>query len=296
MAENLEERIKKLKQRLTLISTSLSNAVTQLKSGKIVSAATITELQEEHDRLKTHIARLEAGEEINPTPNPQPPIPVAKGCEFGIPDDFKIKRRPYTLTPDALAQRKKAAKSPNKSKGMEGNTNAYKTGEHCEGFIRQVFRPCLSTCEKYPCAIVKEGETEPGEVCLDKVNFIKTLQAVQSALKDNKLEDLKDLAALRIAGGFEVVQRLISEVLEDGATLYSEKYDKEGKLLMRELKNHPVLPFLAKLMEVLNLTPQDMMITPLIIRKQKTEAKKAQSLAGIISGIGSEKSKDEEDD
>jgi hypothetical protein len=205
--------------------------------------------------------------------------------EYGIPERLRVKRD-YHMSEAALKQRQAAASSPAKSKAMEGNKNAYKTGEHAHGFIRQIFRPCKSTCEKYPCGIVDEGETEPGELCLDKVQFVKTLQTIQAALKNNKIDDFKDLAALRIAGGMEIVDRLIRDILEDGTIVKSEKWDKDGRVLGYELKNHPALPFLAKLMEVMNLSPQDFMITPLIIKKQKTEAKKVRTLGGIIGSIG----------
>jgi hypothetical protein len=233
----------------------------------------------------------------NPTQSPLIKGENPEGeTEYGIPDKLRVKRRPYTLTPAALAQRKAAASTPAKAEAMKGNKNAWKTGEHAQGLIRQIFRPCKSTCPQYPCSIVSEGETEPGEACLDKAQFVRSIQAVESALKDGKLDDFKAIAAVQIAGGIEVIQRLIADILEDGTVVKSEKWDKEGTVLGYELKNHPALPFLAKLMEAMNMTPQDMMATPLIIKKQKTEEKKAKGLADIMSGFGKNLSGPDEGD
>jgi len=214
--------------------------------------------------------------------------------EYGIPDKLRVKRRPYTMSDAAKAQR---ANLKGKSRARPGNKNAWKHGKFSQGFIRQLFRPCLSTCAQYPCAIVEAGKTDPGEICMDKVQFMQTLEAINTALKSGKLEDFKELAAIRIAGGFEVIQRLISDILEDGTVVKSEKWDKDGKVLGYELKNHPALPFLAKLYEVLNLSPQDFMLTPLVIRKMKTEGKKVKTLADLMSGISiGRKEPDEEEE
>ena len=240
------------------------------------------------------LEKLERGEMPSPNSAIRHPQSAIED-DYGIPENLRVKRRLYTMTPEALDQRRKASKSKNKSAGMRANKNAWKTGEHVKGFIRQIFRPCMSTCENFKtCAVIANGETEPGDLCLDKVQFLRTLNAIDTALQTKKLDDLNSIMALRIAGGLEVLERLQRDILEDGTVVKSEKWDKEGALLGYELKNHPALPFLAKLMETLNTTPQDMMVTPMAVKKMKTEEKKAKGLAGFINSIGKNTSDEEE--
>jgi hypothetical protein len=213
--------------------------------------------------------------------------------ESGIPRKMRIKRN-YTMSEAARQQRGKAANSPKKSESMQGNRNAWKTGEHAQGFIRQVFRPCKSTCPKFPCSLMSGGETEPGDLCIDKEEFARALGSIETAVKNGNLDDFKELAAVRMAGGMEVLKRMIFDILEDGNTVKSAKWDKNGVFLGWELKNHPVLPFLPKMFEALNLSPQEFMITPLVIKKTKTEDKKAKTLADIFSGFDGPRQESEE--
>jgi hypothetical protein len=204
----------------------------------------------------------------------------------GIPEHLLIRPRKYTLSEAALKQRQDAANSPAKTEAMLGNANAWKTGEFARSRIRQIFRPCLSTCPNYPCELIDEGETAAGSICLDKKSFVRSLLALQKAMRSGDLTDLKDLAALQIAGGMEVVSLLIDDITTYGTLIKSEKWNKDGVTLGYEIKNNPSLLPLAKLMEVLNLSPAEMMVTPREIRRQKTEAKKARTLGDIMSGIG----------
>lgn len=263
--------------------------VKRINDGEIGLLGELEQLKKLEDRDKSSLlsacAASEGGAKKEETDETSEP-------EFGIPDKLRVKRRPYTLTPAALAQRKAAASTLAKAEAMKGNKNAWKTGEHAQGLIRQIFRPCKSTCPQYPCSIVSEGETEPGEACLDKAQFVRSIQAVESALKDGKIDDFKAIAAVQIAGGIEVIQRLIADILEDGTVVKSEKWDKEGVVLGYELKNHPALPFLAKLMESMNMTPQDMMITPKALSKQETEDEGFKGLADVLSRIGRNVKKD----
>lgn len=230
---------------------------------------------------------------------PQPLSPAASGDE-GTPsgpeteekrkaevlDRLHIRPRQYTLTEAALAQRKAAAGSAEKAKSMLGNKNAWKTGQHAQGFVRQLFRPCLSTCPQYPCELIDDGETAAGSVCLDKAEFVKGLHALQKALRTNDLTDYKELAAIRLAGGFDILGRLQEDILENGVKCFDEKIDKEGKVVGYGLKPNPSLLALPKLMEVLGVSTAELMISPREIKRQKTEARKARTLGDFMSQIG----------
>jgi hypothetical protein len=254
------------------------------------------------DELKK-LEEMEKGE-IPGMAAPKPPSPPEEPeevteedwdkTESGLPSKMRIKRN-YTMSDAALDQRRTAANSGKQSKSMEGNRNAWKTGEHARGFIRQVFRPCKSTCPKFPCSLLSGEEVEPGNICIDKEEFSRSLQAVESAVSSGNLDDLKGLVSVRIAGGMEILKRMILDILEDGASIKSAKWDKNGGFLGWEIKNHPSLPFLPKMYEVLNVTPQEFLSTPLIIKKTKTEDKKAKTLADIMSGLGGPKEEPPED-
>jgi hypothetical protein len=205
--------------------------------------------------------------------------------EYGIPEELRIKRRPYTMTAAALEQRKAASNSPEKAKAMLGNQNAWKTGEHAKGFIRQIFKPCKSTCTQYPCQLIEDGATSPGEACLDKQEFMHCLANMQSAIKSGKVDDIKDMAALRIAGVWEVVRMLTEDILADNTVVKSQKLDKTGKVIGYEVKPHPSLLSLGKLVESAGLTAPEWMVTPRQIAKEDTDKKTSETLATLMGKV-----------
>lgn len=283
MAEDLDKKLDDLDKKLT------PERLRKLYKLKILEKINRGEVG-----LVDEIQRLTKLESPSPSPSS---LPTTEDDlrNYGIPERLRVKRCRYTLTPEALEQRRKAAKSPKKREAMKGNKNAWKTGEHAQGFIRQVFRPCKSTCPRFPCSLVTDGEAEPGEDCLDKAELAKALQAVQSALRTGKLDDFKDLVAVRLAGGIEIVKQLIDDVLSDGTVVLSEKIDKDGRILGHEVRNHPSLFPLAKLIEALNISPTDFMITPKEIAKHKIDKRRAKTLADIMSGIGLSQDDDDSD-
>ncbi|MDH4164473.1 MAG: hypothetical protein OEW15_17565 [Nitrospirota bacterium] len=261
-----------------------------------------TGLFDEFTKLK-ELEKLVSPEAEPPASSPQPASPDSAPGEAGasydpeagddpdpekrrVMEKFAVRPRKYHMSEAALSQRKKAAQSPAKSEAMIGNTNAWKTGENARSFVARVFRPCLSSCPQYPCELIAEGETAPGSVCLDKKEFVKGLVAVQKAMREGKLDDLKDIMSLRIAGNLDILGMLQQDIIENGVNCLSEKIDKDGKVIGHELKPRPSLLVLPKLTEVTGATPMNQMIDPREIKRQKTESKKAKTLAGIMSGIG----------
>ncbi len=224
MAESREDKIRRLKKQLTLVTTSLSNAITQVTAGKVVAASMIEDLTTSQQDLLDKIKKLE-----NPEPEPPSPTPPMEGGATAEPDPesgaepdpekrgilekFAVRPRPYHMSEAAIRQRKDATKSPKKAEAMMGNTNAWKTGEHARSFVARVFRPCLSSCPNYPCELIAEGETAAGSVCLDKKEFVKGLMAVQKALRTGELTDIKEIMALRIAGNLDIIGMLQQDIL-----------------------------------------------------------------------------------
>jgi hypothetical protein len=102
--------------------------------------------------------RAKIGKFLNPTA-------PAEEEEVGIP--HRLRERHYTMSAEALEQRRKVTRSPAKAEAMQGNRNAFRHGMYARSFIAKM-RPCKSTCARFPCELVEEGQTEPGEDCLSK--------------------------------------------------------------------------------------------------------------------------------
>jgi len=290
MAESREDKLKRLKQQLTLISVSLTNAGTQLKSGKVVTAAVIEDLNNQQAKLKSEIEKLESGEEPTtqapPTASTSPDNPFVPYDGEGIPPHLRVKR-PYTVSAAAIEARKRAAQSSAHAEAMQGNKNAWKHGQYAEGLIRQSVAPCKSTCEQYPCEWVKDKETSAGGVCLDRAaDFLKVLGGIQTAIQTGKLDDFKDAAAVRIAGTMDIIEMLIADIKIDGTLMKSEIFGKEGARLGYKIVNHPSLKPLADLLDVMELTPQQFMITPLVVKKTESDDKAAETLASMMGRAG----------
>ncbi len=201
----------------------------------------------------------------------------------GIPARLRVTRR-YNLSPEALEQRRAAARSPAKATAMLGNRNNWRHGMYAENFIGKM-RPCLSTCPDYPCSLVDERKTEAGKDCLDKVEVIQFYRAVHNAIVDKQYDEFNDLAALQIGNTIKVIDMLIEDLLRDGTVVKREKYDAKGRLVI-EYVTHPSLLALPKLIADLGLTPAEFMITPRSIDKGNTERETAKSLAEIMSRAG----------
>ncbi len=270
-ALNVEERIQYNKLLDILISKGILNSSEQKKYDEYKAT------------INKYIDALAAGD-----PPPQGPE------EVGIPASLRVRRR-YTMSPEALAQRKTAGNSPAKSESMKGNRNGWKHGRYADGFINKI-KPCKSTCPQYPCSLVSEGEVEPGDDCLDKVEVIQFFRAVHDAVKNKNFDNFNELAALQIANTIKVIDMLIEDIIRDGTVLKREKRDAKDNLVV-EYVTHPSLLALPKLVADLGLNPAEFMITPRAIARDKNERDVGKTLAEMMSRAGRGlKKKDPEED
>jgi hypothetical protein len=213
---------------------------------------------------------------------------------YGIPENLRVKRRPYTLSKEAIEQRQKAARSPKKAEAMKGNSNAWKHGQYAQTFIKQIFSPCKSSCEDYPCSLVGEGRTDAGDLCLDKVEIAEGLRALSKAVQNGDLSEWKEMAAVRLGGLDAVLKMLIEDVTNENTVVKSELFTKDGAHLGYKIVPHPSLNYIAELARTLGYSFEQFLATPLILKKTESEAKAAESLATIMGRAGAAAQKAQE--
>lgn len=213
--------------------------------------------------------------------------------EVGIPGDLRIRRR-YTLSEEALAQRRSAAQSPRKSKTMQGNKNAWKHGQYAQGFVDNFIKPCKSTCPQYPCSIVEKNETRPGDICLDKSQILTTFRAIQQAVKEKKYDDINEIISLKVAGAMQVIDMLMEDIIRDGPLFKEKMFDKNGGFLGVKIKAHPLLDSLPKMLSNLGLTLHDLNATPKAVEKGDHDEEGMKTIADLMSNLGQKIKKQQE--
>ncbi len=216
----------------------------------------------------------------------------------GIPEALKVKRKKYTLSESALKQRRENAQKASEKMQSEGlstgpktdegkktsSRNSWKHGTYAKSFMQKFAKPCQSTCDDYPCSLIEDGKTQPGGDCLDKEHVYEAYMAILKAVFDNEYEEINALAALETAKNMHIFRDLQEAVIEDGVTVLSQKVDKDGGVIASELKQHPALPALIKLAEVLGWTPKEMLVTPKSVVKPDDDDE-WRSIADLMSSL-----------
>jgi len=210
---------------------------------------------------------------------------------------LKVKRRPYTLSEAALEARRKNAQKSTGPKTEEGKAassrNGWKHGQYARRRVLGMGKPCRTTCVKYPCSLVNDGDVRPGADCLDKEYFLTTLAALSKALEQGELSDLKSVVTLQLGGTLQVIEELQASILENGVYMKSEKLNKNGEVIGFELKPNPSLLPLSNLLKAAGLTMPDFMITPAAVERKRGDEEAVQSVTDIFrmaaEGLGKPK-------
>ncbi|MDH4319891.1 MAG: hypothetical protein OEV73_00180 [Desulfobulbaceae bacterium] len=202
--------------------------------------------------------------------------------ELGIPAAAKVKRN-YTLSAAALEQRRQAALQP--KPGMVGKRNAWKTGQYASSFISRI-KPCKSTCDKYPCQLVTENATVAGKDCLDKAELLATIHIIHDAIKNPKdnAGGFQEIAAANIANCINILEMLQQAIIQDGVVLKEKTVGKGG--VTEKFKLHPALLALPKMIQDLNLTPDQFLITPKAQAKAEGEQEAAKTIGELLGAAG----------
>ena len=258
-----------------LIRLAKASAINAIKAGKSGMARELENLLALEARLLSPSGGGK-GEEKSKIPNPQSEIE-----DVGIPQNLRI-RRHYTMTPAALEVRRKGGKA----RAAKFPAPNWKHGKYAQSFIVKAIRPCKSTCKDYPCKLIDDGSTKPGEPCLDKSAVIQMYSALNDAIKNKKYDDFNDIAALTIAQSLHTLHMLLEDVIRDGPTLKREKHNSEGKVIGYDYVTHPALLALPKMIADLGMTPQEFMATPRQIAKQGSEEEGIKTISDLLSSVG----------
>lgn len=224
------------------------------------------------------------GEEI-----PFPASP-GKADDEGAHETKQVPKRAYNLSDKAIEARRANAKKSTGPVTADGKAassrNSWKHGLHASATALGVIgKPCTSTCRKFPCTLVDDGETQPGRHCLDKEFFLDTLQKIQSAIQDKQLDGVNEIFGHSLASTISILNDLQERILSDGTVLKNAKLSKEGVLLGWDHVVHPALTVLPKLLASLNISFGDALLTPASIAKHKAEddAGKKLDVMGVMA-------------
>lgn len=258
------------------------------------------------DKIKSGETKL-AGElvKLKEAEREQPPEPEEKGestkseirnpkaeieedeiedDEIGIPSQLYIPRH-YTMTEAARKQRRDRRSKGGKASAKKYPNKNLKHGKYARSTVTAMKR-CKTTCEKYPCELIAQNEVSPGELCLDMVFVVQTYEAIMKAVNDKDYAGFNEIAAFNISLSVEVLRMCLEDIIRDGTMVKSHKVNADGQVIGFEVKPHPSLLVVPKLLAELGMTPQEAMITPRQIAKQGSEEDGVKSIADLIGAVG----------
>jgi len=256
-----------------LVESLRKNIKKQVDAGNTAGVAKdIRELR----KLEKELAAEQAGAETTSEDS---------DTEFGIPERNRVKRK-YTMTPAALESRRRNAQKstgPTTDEGKRHSSrNAYKDGSYAQTRIMGLGKPCKTTCPDYPCSLVADGRCSPGSDCLNKEHLVEACLAIERALTGKDSADLNDLVTFELAETLQLIRDLRRAVLDDGVIIKSDKFDKDGMVIGYDIKEHPALAALPKLVKAFGLTLTDFNLTPAAQSKVKTAEETARTLGDIF--------------
>lgn len=210
------------------------------------------------------------------------------------------KKTHYTMSDKALQQRREAqpAASANTTGPSTPETkaissrNAWKHGLYSQATkamtwqnVGMLLRPCLSTCEKYPCSLVTEGKTQAGGDCLDKTVYLEAFDAIISALHSGDTTHGHGMFAAQLAQAVETLHGLRATIAKDGYAVAVPLINKDGVKVGDRYEPHPVLAHYIKMLDTLGINFSEMMMTPRAVAQKKDSEEKGDAFAALMGGL-----------
>lgn len=186
-------------------------------------------------------------------------------------------KRKYTMSPAALQARQENAQLSTGPKTEEGKAassrNNWKHGEYSmlakskewealAPMWKATGRPCLSTCEKYPCSLVDDGLTQPGQDCMDRQVFVQAFDAIMSSLQSGDASHGHGMMANLAASSVDILLAMREEVSTKGVVIMVPMFDKTGKKTGEKPVLNPAIPQYTKLLSELGINLPELMMTP----------------------------------
>lgn len=230
-------------------------------------------------------------------------------------------KRPYTMTPAALEQRRanlpaaaaaatgpiteagKAAVSRNGwVHGRYSAVNRAQFGLGATSMAKMFGKPCVTTCPYHPdnaerteapCSLVIDGLTHAGGSCLDKTVYVHALDSLMRAFDEGDMDGMHGLLATEMAGNMQVLRQIREEIAERGLLIEIPAItkdgvlvlDQDGKRVVGDLKPNPMLAHLIKFNESLGINFAELMATPRAREKLKDDDDAAGGLQTLLGAI-----------
>jgi len=213
-----------------------------------------------------------------------------------------------TMTPAAIEQRQNAAQLSTGPKTEDGKAassrNNWKHGAHSMVAKSQLWKthglnllakPCKSTCDKFPCSLVEDGATEPGQDCLDKQVFVQAFDALLGTLQTGDTEYVHGMMASEIANTIELLATMRKSISDNGVVVIKPYITKDGtpirdpsdaNKLLGDLIPNPLLTHVQKYMDTLGINLPELMATPRAVSNLKKDDDDKNEIKDLFTSIG----------
>lgn len=230
-------------------------------------------------------------------------------------------KRPYTMSPAALEQRRanlpaaaaaatgpvttegKAASSRNAwVHGRYSAVNRVQFGQGATAMAKMFGKPCVTTCPFHPdnperteapCSLVLDGLTHAGGSCLDKSVYVHALDSLMRAFTEGDMDGMHGLLATEMASNMQLLRQIRTELDDKGMVLAVPYVTKDGTVVrnddgtpvIAEYKTNPILAHLIKFNESLGINFAELMATPRAREKLKDEDDAAGGFQALLGAI-----------